>query len=132
MFIQSFANASDCVTKSDSLNFYISKIEGFLQDTFSTIWTSFAQCLHIHHCISCSSADTLLLCWELQAICCSSSLVKHFSALTWEMNCSPQILYGYWFWFYYHCWYIICKFRSFLTQFCVNNVITGDKVLKIL
>ena len=52
--------------------------------------------------------------------------------LTWEMNCSPKILYGYWFWSIYHCRYIMYKFRSFLTQFCINDVITGEKVLKIL
>ena len=50
--------------------------------------------------------------------------------LTWEMNCSPQILHGYWYWSFYHCWYIMYKFRSFLTQFCVHGVITGGKTFK--
>ena len=34
--------------------------------------------------------------------------------------------------FFYHCWFIMYKFRSFLTQFCVDDVINGDKFLKIL
>ena len=45
---------------------------------------------------------------------------------TWEMNFSPQMLYGYWFWYFYHCGYMMYKFRSFLTQFRVNDVMTGD------
>ena len=46
------------------------------------------------------------------------------------MNCSSQILYGYWFWSFYHCLYIICKLRPFLTQYCINDIMTGDKVSK--
>ena len=34
---------------------------------------------------------------------------RNFQKLTWKMNCSPQILYGYWFWSFYHCWYILVQ-----------------------
>ena len=43
-------------------------------------------------------------------------------------------LYGYRFWSYYHCWYIMYKFKSFLIQFCINDVINrrqGFKNFKI-
>ena len=75
LFRQTFANASDCVMQWNWLNFSIGKIEGFLQHTSPIIRTSFTQCWHMHHSISCSSAYTLFLCWELQNICSSSSLV---------------------------------------------------------
>ena len=44
--------------------------------------------------------------------------------LAWEMNCSTQRLYGYWFWSFFHSQYIMSKFG-------INDVITKDNVLKI-
>ena len=42
--------------------------------------------------------------------------------LTLEMNFFPQILYGYWFWFFSHCWYLMYKPRSFWPNIALMTI----------
>ena len=55
------------------------------------------------------------------------SKLLNFYIVVSKTNTSPQIFLYYWLSSFFHHWCMKCKFGPFLTQFWVNDVITGVK-----